>query len=251
MSKSLLLSIARCPNVAVCKEGSRARHPCREVVSVQESVPLREHQLPEPWNGDLESAPILFVSSNPGISLEEHYPTTSWTDEAIHDFFLHRFGGGKTVWMKDGVHWLKKDGTRVKRAVMFNAQAKSAARLLLERPPVPGVDYVFTEIVHCKSEAERGVAEAISECGERYLPRILAASGARAIVVYGGQAQSFMASAFAAPSRTGLHGPISLGNRERWLINLPHPNARMVRRIDKVLGAAALARARAVVQGRA
>ena len=32
------------------------------------------YQVPEPWNGDLEKADILFLSSNPGINVFEKFP---------------------------------------------------------------------------------------------------------------------------------------------------------------------------------
>ena len=52
-------------------------------------------QVPEPWSGNLEHAPILFLSSNPSISTAELYPRWEWPDEEIADFFGRRFGGGQ------------------------------------------------------------------------------------------------------------------------------------------------------------
>lgn len=71
-SRSLLLEIARCPLVPVAAE--RGSHPCHAVVSAQQSVPLGNRHVPEPWSGMISSAPILFVSSNPAINPNESFP---------------------------------------------------------------------------------------------------------------------------------------------------------------------------------
>src|SRR5207247_2634075 len=88
---ALLVLIARCPNVP------RARlerdHPCKRLVLSQPVVPDR-FQVPEPWSGELRRAPVLFVSSNPGFGLEAAYPTASWSDTQLRDYFGMRFGGG-------------------------------------------------------------------------------------------------------------------------------------------------------------
>jgi len=69
-----LVTIARCPNLAACLDGGVPGHPCAAIVLNQWDGVSREerlgrwreaHQLPEPWDGHLETAPILFVSSNP------------------------------------------------------------------------------------------------------------------------------------------------------------------------------------------
>src|SRR4051812_16511007 len=52
-----------------------AESPCRKVVLCQtaleppipDSVWQRKHHLPEPWVGDIERAPLLFLSSNPYV----------------------------------------------------------------------------------------------------------------------------------------------------------------------------------------
>lgn len=74
---SLLLEIARCPVMEQCAMDGSQGHPCAEIVlhqwpgthneSRRERF-RREHHVPEPWVGHLESAPLLFVSSNPSLS---------------------------------------------------------------------------------------------------------------------------------------------------------------------------------------
>ena len=46
----------------------------------------------DPWNGDLETAAVLFIASNPSISFDEDFPTATWEDERVVAFFADRFG---------------------------------------------------------------------------------------------------------------------------------------------------------------
>lgn len=241
MNRSLLLEIARCTVVASCRSESSGSHPCRSIVDVQAGQ--KEHQLPEPWNGDLGNSPILFVSSNPSICFEEHYPDETWSDDAIVEFFEGRFGH----WMKDGVYGLRKDGTRG-RSVHFNSAMKKTAERLLERAPRPGVDYCFTEVVHCKSKSEAGVREAQAECSRRYLGRILAASGARVVVVVGSRAHESFGAALGLSLTIGQPVSVSAGTNARLVVAIPHPGSHGTSRIDKVLTPGELERVRSALR---
>src|SRR5690349_1935417 len=74
----LLVEIARCFKAQTCLAAESSRHACNQIVTLQWSHrPLterldrwrNEHHMPEPWYGHLEWAPILFLSSNPSISI--------------------------------------------------------------------------------------------------------------------------------------------------------------------------------------
>src|SRR5207245_8440907 len=102
-ARRLLLEITRCPNVATCR--SALDHPCAKVVGVQRKVPDADFRVPEPWNGSLARAPLLFVASNPSLDdplgpprAREVYPTPTWTEADTADFFENRFGGGSRPW---------------------------------------------------------------------------------------------------------------------------------------------------------
>lgn len=122
---SLLLKVACCPVMEAILEGGAG--PCQQVVLAQwehgfprEEIARRwraEHELPEPWSGDLTGAPILFVSSNPSGRPKrlgswsdparvprpeddaEHpsrrhggsFPRPGWAEEEIRDYFHARF----------------------------------------------------------------------------------------------------------------------------------------------------------------
>ena len=85
-SKQLLFDIAQCPIVKLVLN-SPSNHPCKRIIESQNASLLSEFQLPEPWNGQIETAPILFLSSNPSIDPNEDYPTWSSSDDLVEDFF--------------------------------------------------------------------------------------------------------------------------------------------------------------------
>jgi hypothetical protein len=154
----------------------------------------------------------------------------SWSDDEIVEFFHGRFDP-----RPDGP--FIQAGTRTKMAagtaaysggVAFLEAARQRARDLLQRPPVPGVDYCLTEVVHCKSKTEAVAKPAATPCAEKWLGYILRLSGARVIVCFGGLA----ATALGGLPDTGLGevkpGTVesaTIGGRERRVVFLPHPNA--------------------------
>lgn len=230
--RALLLAICRCPELALA-EGDMG-HPCHRIVSQQADVPQMRRHVPEPWNGDIERAPILFVSSNPSISRLEAYPVPGWDDERMAAYFHGRFGDASDAPITDGKRTLLLDGGR-SRAVAFLAAIRNRASELLGAPAVPGRDYALTEIVHCKSAAERGVAEAEGRCVDTWLERVLSCSGADVVVAVGARAARRVLDGDHEGRDTVLRTKV-LGDRERLLVLLPHPNARGRKTVPHVLG---------------
>jgi hypothetical protein len=171
IERELLLAITHCPVVPLCIELKEpSEHPCFAVVRAQSGINLTERQVPEPWNGDLLNAPLLFVSSNPAINLNEDYPdgnSDTWPVERNADFFTHRFGGGAETWTLDGRRPRQTDGSFATGDGQFWGQISGRARDILGRPDVRGVDWALTEVVHCKSVAGAGVAAAADYCANR------------------------------------------------------------------------------------
>jgi hypothetical protein len=241
-SLRLLEEIAHCPVVPDCHRQAGTDHSCRRIVQVQDGVPLAEVQVPEPWSGDLEAAPILFISSNPSISHEEYYPR--WGQAGIPSYFTDRFEAGPGR-VKNGIYsplaTPRPNGEEhAKNWTRFWAAAKSTARILLGTEPNPGRDYALTEIVHCKSLGEIGVEEASGFCANRYLERTVGHSAASVLIVYGDHAHRYAGryllggEVVTVGTRTG---PSTIAGRQRHLVALPHPNsrARGPKRINKVL----------------
>lgn len=119
------------------------------------------YQVPEPWNGDLEKADILFLSSNPGINVFEKFPRYIGRDktsgemrfayspvtdaaqadylsrEEVRQFFIRRFQENPyTKSLLPGVYELKNNGggcddPYVRRSVKYwNVMMKIAANIL-------------------------------------------------------------------------------------------------------------------------
>jgi hypothetical protein len=150
------------------------------VVATQDTSSLDAAHVPEPWNGDIAAAPILFISSNPSFDAKERFPIGLWTDAEIASFFHDRF----EKFIADGVR-PERVGGGPKGNVRFLVEVRAIARKLLGREVVPGEDYVLTEVVHCKSRNNRGVAQAAAMCSTRWLQKVLDASEARVVIVLG------------------------------------------------------------------
>jgi hypothetical protein len=229
-AEQVLLEIARCPVVASCYRGEDG-DGCRKIV-LSQSVDHAEFHLPEPWSGDLEKARILFLASNPSLWHEEDYPTAAWSDTDIIDFFHRRFAGGRKDWLKDDTRTLLKSGQHASRGTRFLQSVRNRATELLDHEAVPGADYALTEVVHCKSQQEFGVGEAMMPCNYRYLDRVLALSGAKVVIVLGRTARESLTYALNVPefAVNSIYGPTTVGGMSRLFAFLPHPNSRGARR---------------------
>lgn len=228
--RNLLLEIAHCPVVALCLgPNGRPDHPCQKVVQFQTSENAEDRHVPEPWNGDICNAPILFISSNPALSYDEQYPTgdkARWPEDRMVDFFIHRFGGGVEAWTWEGRRALQIDGSFPSKDGPFWSQIAGRARDILGRPDVRGKDWALTEIVHCKSHGGTGVSAAADFCADRYFERILQFSSARIVVFLGRKnvwpvAQRILAVDLDNP----LIGPMNVAGTWRYLAFLEHPGA--------------------------
>lgn len=229
----LLDEIVNCPQMDLCRRGEATS--CSEIVSTQRSG--TKHQPPEPWSGLIESAAILFLSSNPSIDdkgITEVYPADDWTPEMVRDSFSFRFGGGSGGFrpIQDGVRPPLKGGG-YGRPVAFWRAVKKHADDILGYKSVPGVDYALSEVVHCKSRHEVGVAAAMADCTNRYLDRLLEVAAAPTIVVLGSSARTAVIkhypTLFSELPPFGSVTKLNLASKSRLVAFMPHPNAHMKR----------------------
>jgi uracil-DNA glycosylase len=215
------ISIARCPNVQTCLE-STARHPCRKIIASQGVGSYERFQAPEPWVGQIDLAPILFVASNPSIGDDEH-AFGSARDEQIWESHHLAFGGGKRAYILNGTETTKPDGTPGHVVNYWRSIRARARELIPERPVKPGRDYAITEIVHCKSKSQVGVAEAYDECVDRHFETVMKVSGARVFVAVGSFAwRRFLGEGVTPPASPAVG---VYGEQERALVFLPHPSS--------------------------
>jgi hypothetical protein len=105
---------------------------------------------------------------------------------------------------------------------------------LLERPADPNADYVMTEVVHCKSRREIGVAAASDHCASMHLDRILTLTTAPLVIVLGAKARDRVRDMWRLPDGFGTRRTVAhveqanlavraLGGRPRVIAFLWHP----------------------------
>ena len=85
---------------------------------------------------------------------------------------------------------LQRDGHYAHKPTRFWLSIQRRAEELLGDGADPSRNYVMTEVVHCKSKGETGVAAATATCARRYLKNILSLTAAPIVVVVGKQAHS-------------------------------------------------------------
>jgi uracil-DNA glycosylase len=223
--RDLFLTIAHCPIISAIRDNSSLESPCRTIVELQRDRPAKRH-IAEPWIGHIDRAPILFVGSNPGWSHDDQ-GLGAVDDDGLVDIHINYFGGGLRPYSAGGIRGVGPDGMPEKGWVHYWAFAQQRATELLGPAVVPGESYALTEAVHCNSrtEASGATRAALSECGPRYLERVLDIAGARVIIVVGDvAAQAFRG--LGIPPEERVVGPVRLGGRERVVVFLPHPNQR-------------------------
>ena len=251
-TNELLLSIAQCPDLANARDNTS--HPCAAVVRNQTG---ETYQVPEPWTGHIETAPILFIGSNPGIHEIEYFPRSSWSGPDTIDFFTRRFDrdAGYTHQKPNGGAQYGKvlgaDGRAVisRHWVRFWSMVKNHAATILQDRPVPGIDYAITEMVHCKSNSEAGVRNALSHCSRKWTPAIMEHSGAAIVVLLGDHARSAAAGLWRLDTSQSAQFDVPIAGRNRAVIILPHPNFRGKRKIVDYVSCVQLERLRALLRG--
>lgn len=205
----LLIAITRCPELAQAR--ALKSHPCSEIAAVQSA---RDYHVPEPWSGHIDTAPILFISSNPSISEQEHFPTPSWDTETTADYFQGRFDVGSG-------HVTEANY----RKVRFWTGVRGRATELLGRRAVQGKDFAISELVHCKSRGEVGVVKSLSLCADKWLTAIVEQSAAIILVLVGKHAKEYCSLSWGLNRSKSAHFDVVLGGRNRATIAIPHPNA--------------------------
>lgn len=162
-------------DIARCNEIERARtnddHPCHKIVT---SRSQDNFHVPEPWNGNISTATILFISSNPNANPKEDFPTNDWSDKHIIDFFTDRFK-----------HVPKKDYPTYWKSIL-----KWASWLLPDVPQNELLDHIAcTEVAHCKSVSENGVKGCSCYCTQKWFDKVLEQFNGNYIVVVGNTAK--------------------------------------------------------------
>lgn len=150
--------------------------PYHKIAMIQNA--FTEKQLPEPWNGHLNSAKIMFISSNPSIDENEHYPNEHWSDDDVCSYFDNRFKAldrpGRVKYWQYLLKWTNWIGSHLDPVI----RVRGSLRELDEH-------VIITEVVHAKSRHEIGVEECAKCEFEKWMPEILSLFHGDVIVVVG------------------------------------------------------------------
>jgi hypothetical protein len=166
--------------------------------------------------------------------LPERYPLAGWTQEDTLAFFLRRFGTVPDSPATPDGYFRRVDGSLSPKRVRFWVAVRDRSRELLGPDASPEFDYCMTEVVHCKSKAEKGVSSASALCAQLHLDRIMRLSPARLVVVLGAKARARVMSLWNLPSAFGSALSMAsdpgqslavrtLGDQKRLVAYLPHP----------------------------
>lgn len=189
---------------------------------------------PEPWNGNLDTAEILFVSSNPNIDFDETFPKLEgdeWENRDIERFFIDRFENKnyKNNYWK-GI--LKYSGYILGITNTVKKIEKNTERIISPK-------IALTEIVHCKSKDEKGVEKAARTCYENHTkyvlqyflespttPKVVVFVGAVARKIIKELANNIDPHVDYEDLASFCQHEFGTGDGKARFIFLPHPNAR-------------------------
>lgn len=197
--------------------------------------------MPEPWKGNLKTAEILFVSSNPSIDLKENFPkfeSEEWSEDK-KDGVVECFGKRLKSYKNNYWTGIRKyagyilgeiDSVRAFKKNEEDKKRKIASRVAL------------TEIVHCKSRGETGVKKAAKTCFDIHTNEVIGEflktpsdPGNNKIVVFvGGKARDLI---YALAKKGGFkiegesissfyESKFGEHSKDARFLFVPHPNAR-------------------------
>jgi len=238
-AEALLWEIAHCENISRYVETPSGQNPCAPVISLQQrDVPdykLELHRVPEPWSGHLTRAPLLFFGANPsaGHRFAADFPYWSSPEATLVDIFDNAFQSSIAA----DIYAVNRDGVRSTDWVRNWAFIRGRARELIPQAK-GGEDYVVSDIVHCKSLSREGVtADCALACGRKWLRKVVSLSPAKVIIGLGDEARAVFPVVFSEVRLDfPLAGPVSLAGLTRYVVFLPHSNARQRRTIPAVIG---------------
>ena len=196
--------------------------------------------VPEPWSGNLKTAKILFVGSNPSIDLKEKlfpkFESEKWSEHKkneVVNFFSDRLTKLENLnsrYWKGVIKYaacILKPVEGIKPIASFKAEDKMdiASQIAL------------TEIVHCKSRDETGVPEAAQKCFDIHTKKVIKyflqnSSGSekkKTVVFLGATARNIICvealTDNAAVDRKKIAEYFGVSNQNARFICIPHPSA--------------------------
>jgi hypothetical protein len=211
LCKQVLWKIIDC-GLTYCPLNNFNNYPCNSLYQSQNCANDHDFQIPEPWNGDIWNAKILFVGINPGFTPNELYPQKSnpyWTKPAlvggvifdkdkVEDFFENRFNQyyvkyWNTPQKKTRFSVRMNSGTYKNVHGFWNYLQNISTKLLGKA--TPGKDYALTELVHCKSGSIEHInPQCYYSCMDKHFKDILSlATNMEYLVIIGANTRKYVA----------------------------------------------------------
>lgn len=213
---------------------------CAKVLTSQSAVSKDDFHVPEPWNGDICSAKLLFVSINPGFSPGELYPRFGnhiwrsgpiFNNSKVEDFFERRFDlTNQYVTYRNGGHAFKirLEDNRLKSVRGFWTYVFNMAKVLIPNAD-PLRDFAITELVHCKSSDISFIEpQCYKLCMGRYLSKIFSiASNVQYVIFIGGSVRNHVCDyyGFSSPVKQQWYKTTKLNGRDTSVVFVDHNNA--------------------------
>ena len=211
LSKQVLWKIIDC-GLTYCPFNNS---PCHSLYQSQHCANVHSFQIPEPWNGDIEKAKILFVGINPGFTPNELYPQLSdpyWTRSVflgrfiifnyneVEKFFEYRFNQFYVKYWNTPQNKtrfsVRMTNSTYKNVHGFWNYLQNISTKLLGNNATPGKDYALTELVHCKSASIKHISpQCYDLCMNKHFNDILSlATEMEYLVIIGANTRKYVAN---------------------------------------------------------
>ncbi len=254
-SKELLKNIIECTNVNDVLSNKPSK--CTAIVKYQLNFLKERNKLeisrngkllavPEPWSGDILNAKIMFLSSNPSISIADfeadkyplHYVNKQNhllfnKEKKCYDFFTNRFQ--KEIYTTNEEFRAVPFWRTIEDWYMCLTSKKNPKEIISKINKYRGEDFVITELVHCKSKSEKGVEDAIDTCFDKWFKDVIQICNAKIIIILGATCRNKILKWLYSEKRNVVNrrgnyiGPYpeqyNLFNKNIQIIFFPHPSA--------------------------
>ncbi len=177
--KQLMDNIINCPNLT---SGNTA---CSTIIGQQSGCRM---QVPEPWNGDIENAEVLFLGTNPALNIDEVYPSKDaswnswvkmgqntsalWNLPEAEKFFEGRFGKAICP-ASNTLYNIPCAGLQLNELNNSSFYYKPVRNsywsiyYLISKiinPNCPDWSFIVSDFVHCKGPKNKGIVPALCAC---------------------------------------------------------------------------------------
>lgn len=228
---------------------SQSSSPCISLINGQYAPTVGQFQVPEPWNGKISDAKILFVSINPGFNKNELYPCTGchyWYNngsfcgsDVVEDFFENRFLNQNSANYScqpyvtfSGNPYPHRFQTRLNKGGYASANGywtyvSKIAHIIQPKIRLP---YAITELVHCKSDSISSISMAcLDRCFNYHWAKVISlASKVKYIVFVGSVVKSKICDfyKFVNPLYNVWYKTKAINGKDLRIVFVYHNNAR-------------------------